>query len=546
MGRRFSTAMMALGVVLAGVAGAQTPAADDFVSAAPVEAFEGPLGDALASIRPTPLGAHIGFLAAPYLEGRGLGDRSLEVAAEYVASGLKQAGVAALPRRPDGVAGYFQGVALRELTEPGGGIEVERRDGPRLATRSFATGVDCLLPLESTRSLTAPVVFVGFGIREKAPARDDYRGLDVAGSIVLLQGGLPPGPEWQTPELRERYDASGFEDRFEAKLAAARDAGAVAVLALDGRDWAGVLSEEKPESRRFLPLEPVAGDQEPLLAPVSPALAECLLAGSAPEGAQAASGPPRRLPGVAATIRMTARERVAHGRNVVGVVAGSDPRLSAEAVVIGAHLDHLGRLGDEIYPGADDNASGVAALLEIAKALAASLVRPRRTVVLAFWTGEEEGKLGSGHYVRQPLWPLERTVAYLNLDMIGHAWSEQEIRQLVQDAAPGNAEAFLAGVKPAELVEPGLASWAPQLDPILRRAARGLGLSLHLDRTSGTQGGSDYRDFARAKVPFVRFFGQFFPGYHEPTDTPERVDLAMVQTQARLCLATAWLLADQP
>ena len=100
--------------------------------------------------------------------------------------------------------------------------------------------------------------------------------------------------------------------------------------------------------------------------------------------------------------------------------SGTDPVLRDHAVVIGAHVDHLGRSGDTIYPGADDNASGVAALLEMARAFASSPVKPKRSLAFAFWTGEEEGKLGSGYYVRHPHWPLERTAVYLNLDMIGH------------------------------------------------------------------------------------------------------------------------------
>ena len=107
---------------------------------------------------------------------------------------------------------------------------------------------------------------------------------------------------------------------------------------------------------------------------------------------------------------------------MIGVLAGSDPKLRDEAVVLGAHLDHLGRSGDVVFPGADDDASGVSALLEVARAFADLESRPRRTLVFAFWTGEEDGKFGSGHYARHPLWPLARTVAYVNLDMIGHPW----------------------------------------------------------------------------------------------------------------------------
>jgi Zn-dependent M28 family amino/carboxypeptidase len=235
----------------------------------------------------------------------------------------------------------------------------------------------------------------------------------------------------------------------------------------------------------------------------------------------------------------------APSRNVVGMLEGSDPQLCQEAVVMGAHMDHLGLQGGVLHPGADDNASGVSALMEIAKALAASPVRPRRSLVFVFWTAEEAGQDGSFYYVRHPLWPLERTVAYLNLDMIAHPWTAEEIRALVAAADPGEAAPLLARATPANFAEPGLAQWAPGLADALGAAARGTGMVLHLDRGDGRNGGSDYRAFARRGLPWIRFFGNFFPGYHEPEDTPDQIDPGQVQRMARLAFATAWLLADR-
>ena len=120
-----------------------------------------------------------------------------------------------------------------------------------------------------------------------------------------------------------------------------------------------------------------------------------------------------------------------------------------------------------------------------------------------------------------------------------------EIAKLVTDSRLPDGEAFLAKVEPADFVEPGLPLDAPVIAAALRRAAGMTGLALHLDRTDGTNGGSDYRDFARAGVPFVRFFGNFFPAYHEPGDTADKLDASQVRRVARLALATAWLLAGR-
>jgi len=531
---------------LGGVAQSAPPAPvapNDFVTAAPREPLPAPAANALTAIRAEALAAHIGFLASPGLEGRGLGGRGLDAAAEYAASALALAGIPPLSAGAAKAerAAYFQGVPLREITRPGGEVVVERRTGDQAWSRAFTVGSDCVLPAVVPQTLRAGVVFVGYGIREAKPGRDDYRGLDVHGKAVLVLGGLPAGPEWQTAEMRSRYAGDKPSERWGARLEAARAAGAAAILAVE-ENLAAHPDEERNEARFFLPFDASPAEKAPLVR-VSAAVANALLSAAGLNVASALTAAPRELFGAAVTIRVTGDERLATSRNVLGVLTGSDPRLREDAVVIGAHIDHLGRLGDAVYPGADDNASGVGALIEIARAFAALPERPKRTLVFAFWTGEEEGKLGSGLFVRHPLWPLARVTAYLNLDMIGHPWSAEEIAKLVGDSRLPDGKAFLAQVTPADFAEPGLPPGAPQIAAALRRAAHATGMALHLDYTDGTGGGSDYRDFARAHVPFVRFFGNFFPAYHEPGDTPEALDATQVERMARLAFATAWLLA---
>jgi hypothetical protein len=521
--------------------------ADDFVSAEPAPPLPEPLKAALAGIRAPALAAQIAFLAAPNMEGRGLGSRGLDTAVEYVAASLALAGVPPLavadPKKPASEA-YFQLVPLREITGSGGEVTVERRSGQGVRSRSFRSGVDCLFPSLPPQSVTAPVVFAGYGIREREPARDDYSSVDVRGKIVLVLAGLPAGTEWQKAELVARYGSEKRRERFAAKLELARTLGAAGVLGVQGDDFATrAVANEQPEESSFLPYDG-AGEAPPLVR-VSPVAADAVLAAAGLNTGSARTARPCDLAGVTVTIRVTASERLITSRNVVCTLAGSDPALREEAIVIGAHMDHLGTSGKTVYPGADDNASGVAALLEIAKAFGALPRAPKRTLVFTFWTGEEEGKFGSGHWVRHPLWPLKHTLAYLNLDMIGHPWLMEEIRKLVAETRLPNGEEFLAKVKAADFAEPGLPVDAPELAAALLRAGPGTGLALHLDRTDGTNGGSDYRDFARAGVPWVRFFGNFFPTYHEPGDTADQLDATQVQRMARFCFATAWLLADR-
>ena len=261
----------------------------------------------------------------------------------------------------------------------------------------------------------------------------------------------------------------------------------------------------------------------------------------------AGKGEPRRATATesTATIRVTGTESLIVSRNVLAIIPGSDPALRDEAVVLGAHIDHLGLTGGAMHPGADDNASGTAALLEIARTFAASPVKSKRTLVFAVWTGEEEGHLGADFYAKHPRWPLQHTAAYLNLDMIAHPWLAAEIRKLVTDSNLPDGEAFLARVSAESFVEPGVPRGVPALETALRRSARGNALAMHIDWTDGKHGGSDYREFARQGVPFIRFFGNFFPDYHEPGDTADRIDPAQIQRVARFAFATAWELANR-
>jgi hypothetical protein len=503
-----------------------TPA--DFVGADSPVAPATSLAYLLGRIDAGALQTHIEWLADPRREGRGLGTAGLVATADYLADQLAAAGVGPLGRGRLRDA-YFQGVALREVRTPGGELTIRV---PGAAGRAYRAGVDCVLPQIAPQTLSGPLVFAGFGIREPALDHDDFRGLDVRGKVVLFIGGVPPGADWQTPELVDRYANPRVQDRYDARIELLKRLGARAAIAIEDQLAARLTAGKEPRDAYFLEAADAPAPSDPPLVRVTPEAVQWLL----PAG--------KAIPGARAAIRISGLLQRSSSRNVLGVLLGSDPDLRREAVMIGAHMDHLGLRGGVLHPGADDNASGTSALLEIAKALAASPVRPRRSLVFAFWTAEEAGQFGSQHYVRHPLWPLRRTVAYLNLDMIAHPWTVDEIRRLVTAENSSGAGELLARATPANFAEPGLAKWAPELGAALATAGAVTGMVLHLDRGDGMDGGSDYRSFARRGLPWIRFFGNFFPGYHEPEDTPDRLDPAQVQRMARLALATAWSLAE--
>lgn len=512
---------LAAGFLSVGLSAAQAQApsaATDLVTVQRAEPLPPPLGAAVEGVDAARLLRHLTFLTDPRQEGRGLGTRGLDATARYLADQLKAMGI------PPIQGSYLQPVPLRRVRPSGGFLRLT--GGPAVLT--FQAGRNAVLPPLAPGTLEGPVMFVGLGIQEPALGHDDFRGLDVRGKVVVFLDGTPPGTAWQKPELVEKYASPRREDRYDSRLALLEKLGARAAIALEEGLERRIAQGQEPASPYFLPAAGVPADATPPLVrlALTPDLRIRLQ---------------KRLSGTA-TLAIQGRVDTLRSPNVLGRVEGSDPALRGEAILIGAHMDHLGQPGGVLHPGADDNASGVAALLEIARLLAGSASRPRRTILIAFWTGEEEGNFGSGHYTRHPRWPLATTRAYLNLDMIGHPWTRAELSTLATGLGQKGA---LDGVDPAHFAEPGLASGHRDLGPILAQAGRGTGMSLHLDWTDGRHGGSDYRDFARRDVPFVRFFGSFFPGYHKPTDTLDQLDPAQVRRMARLVLATAWLLADR-
>ena len=506
-------------LVLSAALAAAQEAGPDFIRATRPGGLPAALSRALEGLDAARMTGHLAFLTDPRREGRGLGTQGLQATVGYLEGQLKVSAI-----QPLG-ATFRQSVPLREVRPGMGTLQLKKG----AASFTFRAGRDAVLPPIEPGTLSAAWVFAGHGIQESALGHDDFRGLQVRGKIVVFLAAVPAGAAWQTPELLEKYAPPRPADRYDSRLALLEKLGARAAIALEEGLEARIAEGREPALPYFLAVHGVRVPGEPPLARVAltPVLRGLL------------------QPGLEGRAELTVRGKgqPIRGFNVLGRLEGSDPKLRREAILIGAHMDHLGLPNGVLHPGADDNASGVAALLEIARVLAGSPARPKRTLLFAFWTGEEEGKFGSGHYTRHPCWPLATTRAYLNLDMLGHPWTTAELQALVAEAKA--SKAFLDGLDPAHFAEPGLSLAHRDLGPVLAEAGRGTGMSLHLDWTDGRNGGSDYRDFARLNVPFVRFFGSYFPEYHTPGDTLERLDPEQVRRMARLVLATAWLLAER-
>ena len=363
--------------------------------------------------------AHVAYLASDRLEGRGPGTRGEELATDYIAGEFQKAGLKTLG--PDG--SYFQPVPLVKIaTDPKATLQATKGD----TALDFACGDDFAgtsqtqTPLEE---FDADAVFVGHGITAPEFGWDDYAGTDVKGKVVVLFTNEPPSDD---PKFFGGT-ALTYYGRWTFKFEEAARRGAKACLIIHTPETAGYpYSVVRPLDGAQLERDP----NKPVLAFagwLSRKSGERLLAmaGKTVDAAlKEADTKGFKAYSLGANLKGHIPTKVEKftSNNVAGMVEGSDPALKAEAVVFTAHWDHLGVgravVGDAIYNGAADNATGCALVMELARAWAAQTPKPKRSAVFLSVTAEEKGLLGSKYYASHPLLPLGKTALNLNFDMI--------------------------------------------------------------------------------------------------------------------------------
>ncbi len=363
--------------------------------------------------------ADVAYLASDRLEGRGPGTRGEELATEYLAAEFRKAGVA-----PAGERGtYFQTVPLvRVFTSPKSTLRATKGEQALdlAADEDFAGLSQTQTELEE---FDAEAVFVGHGITAPEFGWDDYKGIDVKGKVVVLFTNEPPSTD---PKFFGGT-ALTYYGRWTFKFEEAARRGAKACFIIHTTETAGYpYSVVRPLDGAQLKRDPEA----PALAFagwLSRRAGERLLgmAGRTVEEAlkEADAKGFKAYPlGVNLKAHIPTRIERIESKNVAGLVEGSDPALKSEVVVFTAHWDHLGVgrgvLGDTIYNGAADNATGCALLLELARTWAARPEKPKRSALFLAVTAEEKGLLGSKYYTQHPLVPLGKTAINLNFDMI--------------------------------------------------------------------------------------------------------------------------------
>ncbi|MGI8836799.1 MAG: M20/M25/M40 family metallo-hydrolase [Pyrinomonadaceae bacterium] len=502
------------------------------------------------------LRAHITHLASDKLEGRRTGTAGANLAAEYIAREFARLGL------QRSIGWDTQGMSILEANSPNRYLQkfpyiaaVELGTGNNLSTQHgtapptvFLIGKDWMpLGFSSNSSVkNSELVFSGYGISASGLKYDDYAHSNVKDRIALVFAGTPDGdnPHGQFAQ----YEAPRW------KAIAARNAGAKALII--------IAREENLKDVRLsrltydnsgeggLPVIVVSRQTATRLLANGASLADYEKVADARIESNTTPGIPTRvtslrtpIPTPLVDLSSNIVRHEVEAANVVGIVNGSDPVLKNETIVISAHYDHLGRGGEgslapragDIHHGADDNASGTAGLLELARIFAsAEGPRPRRTIVFIAFSGEEEGLLGSNYYVNHPLKPLENTVAMINMDMIGRmknnklvvggVGTAEGLKDLVNRSNSDDVFTPTSASNPVQAITRG-----SNETPVFATNDELVGsLKSHqafdLTLSEDGFGPSDHSSFYAKKVPVLFLWTGTHEDYHKPSDTADKIN----------------------
>jgi aminopeptidase YwaD len=451
---------------------------------------------ATATIDPNLYRDDVKFLASPEMRGRATGSPELEKAADFIARKFKEFGLKPLDDK-----GYYQPFPVTTSAQLGTANHF------RFTEKGRATSLSCpgdFMPFHFSPSakLAGAVVFVGYGITAPEYHYDDYAAVDVKGKLVLVLRHEPQEFDEKSVFAGRNYTS---HSKFTSKASNAKIHGAAGVILVnDTAHHPG----EPSQLEKFGSSEGPA-DVGIAFLQVKEERVAAWFAGAGKKLETVEAGIDKELKpesfAFPDALRVTAELDLQRVVKTVHNVAGYVPGETDEYVVIGAHYDHLGLGGQyslapsmtgTVHPGADDNASGTAGVIELARWFGAQPKQKRGILFLSF-AGEELGLLGSAYYVAHPKLPLDKAVAMLNMDMIGRV---RDGKVYVGGAATGS-------------------TFRPMLDGITAKHA------LKIDYSDmGEAGGSDHTSFVIGRVPALFFFSGLHSDYHKPGDTWDKID----------------------
>jgi Peptidase family M28 len=456
---------------------------------------------------------HLYYIAGPECEGRGTGTPGIAKAAAYIENEFKKYGLL-----PFAFHQYQMNYTLIQDSIGDSDITI---DGKKFAYNENFSGSN---RNNVPQQLTADnVIYVGYGIDDAT--YNDYEGIDVKGKIVVVQEG--------EPKLNDSvYTITGSSKRtdwsnpnFDRKLAASIKNGAIAMFVI-AADYKQAATWPMRRSRQYPEYTIKKGGINRYY--INTDMAKHLLGTDKPTKGNVVSKK------VVINFNKTYFETPS--TNVIGVLPGTDK--ANEYVLITAHMDHLGKRGDVIYYGADDDGSGTCAVMEMAQAYAQAKKDgngPRRTMVFMTVSGEEMGLWGSKYYAENPAFDLNKTSVDLNIDMIGRVGSDY-----LKDAPDSLNYVYVIG-------DDKLSS---DLRPINEAANKAVGLKLDyryndINDKNRFYYRSDHYNFAEKGVPIIFYFDGVHADYHKATDTPDKINYDLYEKRTRLVFYTSWDMANR-
>jgi hypothetical protein len=482
------------------------------------------------------------FLASKHFNGRATGTPEAELTVAYIANVFQRQGLQSPAGSTDAYVQSFELVQALPREESRVSVEIDED-----ASVTLKIGEDFLpAPWGPDAEVRGQMVFAGYGITAPELKYDDFAQLEIRGKIAVVLSKFPGGTRQTAWDF---YSQKDYDEPLEKALNAQRAGAAGIFIIQPSNEGIPPLSSISFKNAKSALVSEVEGLRIPAVF-VSYQTGEKLIRRSrSPERTLQALQekidselkPASLLLERNASIQTRYERKKLQGRNVIGVIPGSDTRLREECILIGAHHDHMGT-GDnqEIYYGADDDASGTTGLLELAEAFQAGPLRPRRSIVLAAWGAEELGLLGSKHYALNPVFPLNKTVAMIQLDMIGR--NEQRLGD------PANGEPEEKAENNTNTVSIAGSAYSPELKQWFETCNRRTGLTLRYRYDSGQENllkRSDHWCFLKAGIPSVFLFTGFHPDYHRPSDTADKINYDKMERILRLLYLSTWELADQ-
>ena len=479
--------------------------------------------EGIESITPEEMKAHVYYLASDAMQGRNTPSPELDTCAAYIAREFKSYGLQIVGPEQS----YFQtfNVLKARLKEP---------NTLKLSTPQGETIYELkndFVPLHMTanRSITAPVVFAGYGITAPEYDYDDYGTINATSKIVIVFAGEP-----QEKDSTSVFDGQKRTEhaKIRVKIENAIDHGAVGFLLISSpkrpfrrppNPWPSLM-RRPPKDGVPLTMEEKA-EKRIVCMRLGKELADDLVDGTGrtleelyETIEETLSSQSFEIKGKTVTIETNLDADRSPTQNVVGFWEGSDPELKDELIVIGAHYDHVGVRNDSIYNGADDNASGTAGVMEIAEAFTQCKTQPKRSILFIAFSGEEKGLFGARHYTEDPIFPIENTIAMLNMDMI----SRNDSNEVAIIGSPTSSD----------------------LKQINEDANKLIGMTLAYDQERYFLQ-SDHYPFYRKDIPVLFYNTKDTPDLHRPSDDPNKIIPEKMARIGQLVFSTAWMIANR-